>query len=239
MTALSLGALWTVLRDGLPPDDKQVDDRTKHISDQLVRLVQVFFGVVAGQGLVLYKDVVISPFEHDHIPATLALGSIYVMIVWSWIDWNASMEDHPYDFRTRARTHIGRWQTRAERWRFYSDIVIVVIYSYMLFQVGPLNGYPGADIRYLLLGYPLVFALYLASGELRVLRYGRDASKRRPIIEFLGLFLVLLFAYIGLWGTSVSAFWLNCLTIVVAIVATRAYRLRRQRFRDRRQKRAT
>ena len=112
MTALSLSVFWTVLKEGLPPDQEQPDERTKHISDRLVQLVQVFFGVVAGQGLILYRNVVVSPFDHDQIPAALALVSIYVMIVWSWIDWNTSMEDHPYDFRTRAPTRVGRWQTR-------------------------------------------------------------------------------------------------------------------------------
>ena len=239
MTALSLSVFWTVLKEGLPPDQEQPDERTKHISDRLVQLVQVFFGVVAGQGLILYRNVVVSPFDHDQIPAALALVSIYVMIVWSWIDWNMSMEDHPYDFRTRARTRVGRWQTRAERWRFYSDIVIVFLYSYMLFQVGPLDGNPSADIRYLLLGYPLVFLLYLASGELRILRYGSVASNMRPIVEFLVVFVVLMLAYIVLWGTSISAFWLNCLTIGAAIVATRTYRWRRVRVSDARRERAT
>jgi hypothetical protein len=199
----------------------------------------VFFGVVAGQGLVLYRAVVVSPFAHDHIPAALALVSVYVMIVWSWIDWNSSMEDHPYDFRTRAHTKVGRWQTRAERWRLYTDILIVVLYSYMLFQVYPLTRSPDADIRYLLLGYPLVFVLYLGSGELRVLRYGPLASNLRPILEYLCGFVVLLAAYILLWHTGLSKFWLNIGAITLAIVMTRAYRLRRHQYGAARKARMT
>jgi hypothetical protein len=222
-----------VITEGLPPLEAEPDERTRHISDQLVRLVQVFFGVVAGQGLVLYRDVVVSPFDHDRIPALLALVSVYVMIVWSWIDWNSSMEDHPYDFRSR----LGRWRTRAERWRLYSDIVIVVLYSYMLFQVAPLAANASADIRYLLLGYPLVFAFYLASGELRILRFGRFASNLRPILEFLPLFVVLLAVYVALWQSGVPKFWLNCGALVVAMAITRTYRWRRQRFGDARRAR--
>jgi len=240
--AARLGPLWRVLNEGLPPDEGQPDEqaeRTKRISDQLVRLVQVFFGVVAGQGLVLYRAVVVSPFRHDHIPAALALVSIYVMIVWSWIDWNTSMEDHPYDFRTRARTRLGRWQTRAERWRLYSDILIVVLYSYMLFQVKPLTQNPEADMRYLLLGYPLVFALYLGSGQLRILRYGPLASNLRPILEFLGLFVLILIAYIVLRHTGLSKFWLNCTALVVALATTRAYRMRRHQYGAARRARLT
>jgi hypothetical protein len=230
-TVTTMKALVNVLREGLPHDEPESDEREiermKNISDQLLRLVQVFFGVVAGQGLVLYRSVVVSPFDHDHIPATLALFSIYLMIVWSWIDWNMSMEDRPYDFRTSAR----RWQTGAERWRLYSDIVIVVLYSYMLFQVAPLVDDPNADIRFLLLGYPLVFLLYLVSGELRILRYGRDASKLRPIVEYLIAFLVLLGAYVVLWHCGVSKFWLNVSSLVVAMVTTYAYRRRRRSYR--------
>lgn len=230
-------ALWKVLQEGLPPDEEQPDERTKNISDQLVRLVQVFFGVVAGQGLVLYRSVVVSPFHHDQIPAVLALVSVYLMIVWSWIDWNASMEDHPYDFRTRARTTVGRWQTRCERWRYYSDILIVILYSYMLFQVQPLVGHPNADIRYLLLGYPLVFVLYLVSGELRILRYGTVASNIRPILEFLLAFLLVLGGYILLWHCGVSKFWLNCGTLAAAMALTRLYRWRRKSYGEQRKER--
>jgi len=234
LTVTVMTALWRVLKEGLPPDVEQPDERTKNISDQLVRLVQVFFGVVAGQGLVLYRSVLVSPFHHDHIPAGLALVSIYLMIVWSWIDWNTSMEDHPYDFRTRSRTTVGRWQTRFERWRLYSDIVIVILYSYMLFQVHPLVGHPNADIRYLLLGYPLVFLLYLASGELRILRYGPVASNLKPILEFLLAFLLLLGGYILLWHCGVSKFWLNCESLVAAMALTRLYRWRRKSYGEKR-----
>ncbi len=225
-----LRRVWRVLTQGLPKDEREPEQRTKNVSDQLVRLVQVFFGVVAGQGLVLYRFVVVSPFRHEHVVASLALISIYVMIVWSWIDWNNSMEDHPYDFRTRAQTRMGLWQTRAERWRFYCDIAIVVVYSYMLFEVWPIRATPVSDMRHLLLGYPLVYALYFVSGELRILRYGLLASNLQPILEFLGASIGLVIVYALLWRTSVPTFWLNCGALVAALCLTRLYRLRRQRF---------
>jgi hypothetical protein len=234
--AICLRVLQTVLKEGLPRQAEQPDERTRRISDQLVRLVQVFFGVVAGQGLVLYHEVVVSPLQHNRIPAALALTSIYVMIVWSWIDWNSTMDDRPYDFRSRARTTLGRWQTRFERWRLYSDIVIVVLYSYMLFQVAPLVNHPNFDIRYLLLGYPLVFALYLVSGELRILRYGRPASNIQPILEHLVIFIALFIVYILLRQSQLSEFWLNCSTLAIAIALTRAYRWRRRRYSEARKK---
>lgn len=91
------------------------------------------------------------------------------MIVWSWIDWNTTMELRPYDFRPRSATPFERFVEHSERFRLYADIAIVTLYAYVLFQVAPLVGHSDADMRYLLLGYPIVFALYLISGFLRII----------------------------------------------------------------------
>jgi hypothetical protein len=99
-------------------------------------------------------------------------------------------------------------------------------------QVGALVGHPDADIRYLLLGYPIVFALYLASGFMRVIRYGSKASNVQPIIEYLGVFVALLVLYVLLRGTGLSDFWLNCTGLLATLVATRAYRYRRRRYSE-------
>jgi hypothetical protein len=140
--------------DPLVPADEPATERWKRISDHLVRLVQILFGVVVGQSLVLYREVVVSPFEHDYLAASLALVSIYVMIVWSWMDWNMTTEMRPYDLR-RARTDASPSEHLAEhteRWRLYVDLAIVTVYAYVLFQVAPVVGDSGADIRYCSLG---------------------------------------------------------------------------------------
>lgn len=233
MSSLLL-ALKGLPADGVAPNAKPFDETAKRISDHLVRLVQVFFGVVVAQSLVLYRDVVVSPFAHDHFVAALALFSIYVMIVWSWIDWNTTMELRPYDFRPPSTdaTPAERLVAHSERWRLYIDIAIVTVYAYVLFQVAPLVGNSDADIRYLLLGYPFVFSLYLGSGLTRIIRHGRIASNIQPIIEFLGVFLALVIAYILLSTTGLSPFLLNCAALVAALVGTRAYRWRRSQYRD-------
>ena len=229
MTAL-VQVLRKLSAEGLAPDDDELDDKQKRISDHMVRLVQVYFGVVVGQSLVLYRDVVVSPFRHGNIAAAIALVSIYVMIVWSWIDWNTTMELRPYDFRLRAGSWANRFVEHSERFRLYFDIAIVTLYGYVLFQVTPLVGHPHADIRFLLLGYPIVFVLYLASGAMRIARYGSKASNIRPIIEFLGIFVALLVVYMVLRGTQFSEIWLNCTALVATVLATRAYRYRRRRY---------
>jgi hypothetical protein len=227
-----LHALRKLPAEGLAPADDQLDEKQKRISDHLVRLVQVYFGVVVAQSLVLYHEVVVSPFDHDHVAAALALASIYVMIVWSWIDWNTTMELRPYDFRPRSATPFERFVEHSERFRLYADIAIVTLYAYVLFQVAPLVGHSDADMRYLLLGYPIVFALYLISGFLRIIRYGPKASNVRPIVEYLGVFLAVFGLYVLLRGTRLSEFWLNCIALIATVVATRAYRYRRRRYSE-------
>jgi hypothetical protein len=204
-----------------------VDEPTRRISDQLVRLVQIFFAVVAGQSLLLYRDVVASPFRHTHVVAAIALLSVYVMIVWSWVDWNITMERNPYDTRSKTPRRF----EHVERFRLYADLGIVTTYAFILFWVAPLDGRPGADIWPLLLGYVIVFGLYLASGVLRIVSYGRSASNIPPILWFGGAFGALLAAYMAL-RPCVSNFALNCAALVTTVVLMRAYRWYRRRYSD-------
>jgi hypothetical protein len=219
---------------GVTDEVPALDDTSKRISDHLVRLVQILFGVVAGQSLVLYRDVLTSPFHESRIAAALALASVYVMIVWSWIDWNTTMELRPYDFRRPAATPVGRFVEQSERFRLYSDLTIVTVYAYVLFQVAPLVGDPRADIRYLLLGYPIVFALYLTSGVLRIVRHGSKASNVPPILWYLAVFLGIWIGYVALRRTAFSDFALNCIALIATVIATRAYRWHRRRYSERR-----
>jgi hypothetical protein len=229
---VDLDRLRHIATSGVPQDQvPELGEADKRISEQLVRLVQIFFGVVAGQSLLLYRNVITSPFHHGTIAAALALGSIYVMIVWSWIDWNRTMELRPYDFRPKRL--VGRLIEQSERFRLYSDLAIVTVYAYVLFQVAPLVGDPKADIRYLLLGYPIVFVLYLVSGLLRIVRHGSRASNPASILWFLAIFLVILLGYVGLRRTALSGFTLNCIALVATVVAMRAYRWYRQRRSER------
>jgi hypothetical protein len=211
---------------------KPLEDTWRRVSDHLVRLVQVFFGVVAGQGLVLYRDVVVSPFEDGRSVAALALVSIYMMIVWSWIDWNTTMEIRPYDFRRAKSSAVGpRVLEHLERWRLYADIAIVATYAYTLFQVAPLVKDSGADIRYLLLGYVIVFVLYLVSGFLRIVRYGPEASSIPPIAWFLVVFVAVLGLYVLLTRTRIPDVALNVVALLVSLGATYAYRWYRRYYR--------
>ena len=48
-------------------------------------------------------------------------------------------------------------------------------------------------------------------------RWGPLASNLRPILEYLALFILLLVAYVLLWHSDVSTFWLNCGTLLLAV----------------------
>jgi hypothetical protein len=213
-------------------ESNPLEETWRRLSDHLVRLVQVFFGVVAGQGLVLYRDVIVSPFGEGRTVAALALVSIYMMIVWSWIDWNTTMEIRPYDFRRARASGFGPAALEhLERWRLYADIAIVATYAYTLFQVAPLVADSGADIRYLLLGYVIVFIPYLVSGYLRIVRYGPEASSIPPIIRFTVLFGAILGLYVLLAATGICDVVHNPVALITSWGAMYAYRWDRRYYR--------
>jgi hypothetical protein len=129
------------------------------------------------------------------------------------------------------QTGSGQLIEVSERWRLYSDIAVVIVYAYVLFQIRPLVNHPDADIRYLLLGYPFVFVLYLGSGYLRIARYGQEASKIPPILLFLAIFVLVLVLYIVLrdrlsedWLNWLSKYWLNWAFLILTLGAMGGYR---------------
>lgn len=150
------------------------------------------------------------------------------MIVWSWIDWHVTMEANPYVFAGDRKTE------QAERFRLYVDLGIVGTYAYILFQVEPLAADPEANLKYLLVGYPLVFAMYLTSGVLRRVRHGSRATNLPPIVVFFVAFLVWTALYVLLRRTTLSEYWLNLMALTGTLLGMRAYRWYRKRYRERR-----
>lgn len=167
-------------------------ERDRRISDHLVRLVQIIFALVLAQSLFYYKDVIVDPLSTRNRIATVALVSVFLMTVLSWIDWHVTMELHPYDRRA-----LVEWV------RLAADLMVVVLYAYLLFAIEPLRSTPAGDISGFLLGFPIVFALYLASGLARKARYGVAASRSFPIVLFLFFFCALWLSYrfIPAWHT--------------------------------------
>lgn len=157
----------------------------QRISDQLVRLVQVFFALVLAQSLFLYKSTLLHPFNYENRIAVLALACVFYTTVASWVDWHVAMARRPYDTRQHA-----------ERFRVYADVGVSMLYAYLLFTVEPVTGHPGESLTRHLFGYPLVFVLYIASGLLRRWTHGRAASKLKPLIIGFVAYLALLVTYV-------------------------------------------
>jgi uncharacterized HAD superfamily protein len=159
-------------------------ERDRRVSDQLVRLIQLVFGLVIANSLYLYREVLVHPFARGHGVALLALVSVFAMTVLSWIDWHVTMELHPYDRRRPV-----------ECLRLAADLAIVVVYAYILFAVEDFVASPAGRIDRYLAGFPVVYALYLLSGGARKYAYGVAASRFLPIVAFFAFFLALWTAY--------------------------------------------
>lgn len=112
-----------------------------------------------------------------------------------------------------------------DRFRFYSDVGIATLYAYLLFTIEPLIGNPSGTLFYHLIGYPLVFVLYLASGFLRRWIHGTKASKPIPLFIGLAAYIALLIGYqAALSRAFIGTGLLNTITLVVAFVLMFGYR---------------
>lgn len=203
-------------------------DRDRRISDQLVRLVQIVFGLVLAQSLLLHRDVVVDPFSIRNLVATLALGAVYVTTVLSWIDWHVTMELRPYNFSIE-NTHL-----TTEKARLGLDLFIVTVYAYLMFSVESIKQRPGGWMGGYLLGFPIIFVAYLFSGLARRLSHGKLATNPKPII-WMGLAYVVL--YVVYWrvyvAASVFSQWrpgINASAVVLALGLMIAYRMVRRRM---------
>ena len=189
------------------------------VSDQLVRLVQVFFALVLAQGLFLFRAALLSPVTHENRIAVLACACVFYTTVSSWVDWHVAMAHRPYDTRQHA-----------ERFRVYADVGVATLYAYLLFTIEPLVGHPDGSLTRHLVGYPLVFGAYLLSGVLRQWTHGRSASKRKPLVIGFVAYVVLVLVYFYS-RPLVSLEWhvrLNAVALVSALGLMWSYRAYRR-----------
>src|SRR5215831_5954274 len=108
-------------------------DRDRRISDQLVRLVQIVFGLVLAQSFILHRDIVLHPVAAKNIVPALALATMYITTVLSWIDWHVTMEVRPYNFNQRNRYRV------TEQVRLGLDLLAVMVYAYLLLAIDELK----------------------------------------------------------------------------------------------------
>jgi len=160
---------------------KLTNPSTKFFSEHLVTLVQVFFAVVIGGGLIEFHEILFSP--KNTVPFW-ALIVVFATSIMSWTGYHTSMGKYPY-------THTGFGILR-----LFSDIAIVIVYAFLLFA--------GTSHEILaesyLLGFSIVFLLYVISGLFRRWEYrDKEASKTSLLVPFfissvivLALFMIIL-----------------------------------------------
>ena len=196
-------------------------EESARFGERLVGLIQLIFGIVLVQLLVLYRAVVLHPFSARHYVATVALVVIYLTAFWSWIGWHRLMVLRPY----LAIDPQGR-NVASEYRRFYVDLAIVTTYAYMLLQVNPLTENPARTLIWILIGYPVIFVLFGVSTILRRQSY-REPAGQHLVRSRLAASLIAVVAYAVAYGVGNPSGWhagaLNVAFLVVMIVIVRSY----------------
>lgn len=202
-------------------------DFHRRISDQLVRLIQIVFGLVLAQSLLLYKEVILHPLDENHWISLLALSTVFVTTMMSWIDWHITMELRPYNFDYKNE------RRRSEEIRLGVDMITVILYAYLLFSIESIVNEPSKSIAGYLTGFLLVFLAYLASGLARRHAHGPLASNPVPIIRFGAIYALLLVIYKVVFSSiptssSSGPYVLNALTVVGTLAVMVSYRIVRR-----------
>lgn len=126
----------------------------------LERMVQVLLGVVLGQAFIRNSQVVIAPFDAQNRTAALGLAVVFYLGLSSWLTLARVVSEVPYNV-----------DVLSGRIRFYSDVLAVILYAYLLVSLEPLSnatlGHGTGSITGHLVGYPLVFAAYTAASLAR------------------------------------------------------------------------
>src|ERR1035437_1469155 len=191
-------------------------ERDKRISDQLVRLVQIVFGLVLAQSLLLHRDIVVHPFSGANWVAALALSAVYITTILSWIDWHITMEMRPYNFSPQ-NVHLF-----TEKVRLGVDLFVVTVYAYLLFTIADSQKRrPDESLGGYLFGFPVIFGAYLLSGLARRRSHGKLATNPTPIIWF-GVGYVALYIAYGRGYVAVASTWkewLPCLNATGILLA--------------------
>lgn len=204
-------------------------DRNRRISDQLVRLVQIVFGLVLAQSFVLHRDIILHPTDLNNLIPAVALATVYVTTVLSWIDWHVTMELRPFNFNPRNRHRV------IEQFRLGFDMLVVVVYAYLVFAIDDLKKAPNTGVSVYLWGYPAVFATYLLSGLSRRRAHGKLATNPTPIVIF-GLAYVFLSLAYKLTNSWFSAHrmqygaWIDFAAVASTLGLMLAYRAVRRRL---------
>ena len=173
------------------------------ISDSFVRLIDIIFGVIMAQGFVIYRARITNPSP------SIANGSllfVYTTIILSWIGYHKSIVGYPYNRSLWSRIRVT------------ADILILVLYAYLVFVAETLQSVLGALV--------IVFVLYAVTGLIRIVEW-KDRKVSQPWLALLVAVIFALEWYLSgqFVDTLASTAWLT-LGFVILI----AYRMVRGKF---------
>lgn len=145
-------------------DSNKGNSRQRDISRQLMVLVDVLYALVLVGGAEAYRSLFTRGDEFIHpslfLPVVLALILIYFTTIHSFIDYHLAAEDQPYQFLDKSKR-------KTDLKRFYLDVVIVGLYSFLLLKSHVLLTHPSANLTPVFWAMPAIFLLFLWWGRLR------------------------------------------------------------------------
>jgi len=193
---------------------KSVSEIEQKHSERVFWVIQTIFGLIIGRSFYIYGSAFLPPVESDIITLSLALVTVYGCVLWSWVDFSFVLIASPYSFKRKP----------LERYRFASDLFIVLIYTYLLLFIGIIQKDPDSDISGFIYSFSIVYLGYALSGILRIIEYGPRASKIILISIFFVLFLFLSICYDCLPNELYSV-EINRLFIFISFCLNGAYRI--------------
>jgi len=177
--------------------------RLDPLSESFVRLIDIMFGLTITQGFVIYRDNITTPSLSVE---NISLLLVYSTIVLSWIGYHGSILRYPYN------------KSRWSRIRLLLDIVILVLYSYLVFV--------SRDLSKVFLGISIVFLVYAINGIVRILEWGRDRKVSAPWLSAIFMVIFLFFCFNNRWLEDFLApVYVEWLLLVLGLVLVFVYRL--------------
>lgn len=186
----------------------------------LASYVHIFFSVVLGTSILVFKDTLFS-LDFGN-PSFWALVSVYVAAATSWMGWSKNAIDYPHS------------PNRCGYLRSLVDSMIVATYAALLtigdrvYQSFSQSRNPSNALLIYLIGFALVFALYSLTGLIRRFEHRRkDAADIRLILihclAMISLIVVYAITYYLLGNTVLRrVFW--WMLVILPIFVTLSFR---------------
>ncbi len=166
---------------------KEMEDKRKWISDKLIQYVDILFGVVVGQSIIKYIDLIRNPTLYPF--AFIALIVVIITVTLSWIGYHKSLYKYPYTAEILTIKRV---------LRPFNDFLIVVLYTLFLFKIEDFKKVPDQiNIYTFILCFAGIFFLYITDGFIRVKEYkDHGASMLSLSTKFFAAYSVLGIIYL-------------------------------------------